>query len=212
MSKPKVFVVGWNRQIEAMFYQAGWEIVSRPYEADLVQFTGGEDVSPSFYDEEPHPNTYSAIGRDREEKKLYKTVKLLDLPTAGICRGGQFLNVMNGGKMYQHVDNHGIGGTHPMFDTRDGTEIDTTSTHHQMMRPGEGAKIVATAGYMTTYREHMAGDSIVKGSLEDEDMEVLYYDDTKTLCHQGHPEFMKSDHESVTYYFDLINEFFGLEG
>src|SRR3546814_3238996 len=31
-------------------------------------------------------------------------------PMAGICRGGQFLNVMCGGSMIQHVEGHAIHG------------------------------------------------------------------------------------------------------
>lgn len=35
----------------------------------------------------------------------------------GICRGAQFLNVMAGGKMIQHVEGHAIHGTHEIVVT-----------------------------------------------------------------------------------------------
>lgn len=205
----KVYIVGGNGQIASMFEKEGWTQVSRIEEADVVQFTGGADVSPALYNEDIHPTVFPNSGRDEKEMGFYVTAQHLGLPCVGICRGGQFLNVMNGGKLYQHVDNHGLGGTHEMYDIDSGDTIDTTSTHHQMMRPAEGATLVATAGHLTTFREHMSGESRVEGEMVEEDVEVLFYPDTQTLCHQGHPEFMDSEHESVTYYFNLIRKFLG---
>ena len=63
--------------------------------ADLVLFAGGEDVDPSLYNEKPHTTTYSNINRDISEKKIYQKAKYLGIPCIGICRGNQFLCVMN---------------------------------------------------------------------------------------------------------------------
>ena len=55
-------------------------------QADIVLFTGGEDVDPSLYGCEKHPTTYSNINRDLEEKAIFEKVKPHQL-CLGICRG-----------------------------------------------------------------------------------------------------------------------------
>src|SRR5690606_36449796 len=72
---------------------------------DLICFTGGADVSAELYGEE---NTYSFCDpeRDEEERIIYDMALAHGIPMVGICRGGQFLNVMNGGKMIQHIEGH----------------------------------------------------------------------------------------------------------
>lgn len=80
----KVFVVGGAKQY------ASWikdhELTDNLEEADIVLFTGGEDVDPSLYGCEKHPTTYSNINRDLEEKAIFEKVKP-DQLCLGICRG-----------------------------------------------------------------------------------------------------------------------------
>lgn len=63
------------------------EIVKLPEEADLVIFTGGEDVDPSLYNEPRHPRTSSNITRDIREKDIYEYCLDKKIPMLGICRG-----------------------------------------------------------------------------------------------------------------------------
>ena len=80
----KVFVVGSAKQY------ANWikdhEPTNNLEEANIVLFTGGEDVDPSLYGCEKHPTTYSNINRDLEEKAIFDKVKP-DQLCLGICRG-----------------------------------------------------------------------------------------------------------------------------
>ena len=121
-------------------------IVTFPYDTDhlkpdLMVFTGGEDVNPALYGEKPHVSTRFNEKRDRFERQVWTDYK--DIPKIGICRGGQFLNVMNGGEMWQDVDKHGVSAGHDMANLVDlgGTKfhrdyvLNVTSTHHQMMVP-----------------------------------------------------------------------------
>ncbi len=206
----KVFIIGWDGNISNMFEKRGWETVSRLEEADLVQFTGGADVSPALYGEDNHPRTFNSKGRDDKELGLFQEAKSLGIPCVGICRGGQFLNVVSGGKMWQDVNNHAVAGTHLMTDKDSGLMLQVTSTHHQQMRVGKKGELVASAGHISKYRQHMADDRIVEGEMSSEDVEVVYYKDTDSLCHQPHPEYLKKDHECQVYYFDLIKKYFGL--
>ena len=143
-AKSKVFVVGHDFGISSMFQQRGWEASSLE-DANLVVFTGGADVDPSLYGEENFAS-HSTLARDQREKTIYNQALELGKCMAGICRGGQFLNVMNGGKMIQHVDGHATGRDHKLTDRVTGEEHSVTSTHHQMMIPNdETAEAVAIA-------------------------------------------------------------------
>lgn len=94
---PSVFIVGHkDYDITSMFLKQGWEISTNSEEADLLQFTGGEDVTPALYGEGKHPTTDNNPDRDAFESDVYHYY--IDKPKAGICRGGQFLNVMNGAR------------------------------------------------------------------------------------------------------------------
>lgn len=208
----KVYIVWLDGLVLKMFLARGWEETSLIEEADLVQFTGGSDVSPRLYGESSHPHTYSDLGRDKTEEKVFKQAELLGVPMAGICRGGQFLNVMNGGKMWQHVNNHAIGGTHLLVDKDSEQVYSVTSTHHQIMNPHADGLVVAVAEE-STYKEHMYKDEMVKivGGSE-ADVEVVYYGETNALCFQPHPEYVGKDTEFQQWYFDLLNDYLGVSG
>lgn len=193
----KVFVVGGDSWIEKMFLIRGWTLVRSPDEADLLQFTGGEDVDPSFYSEERHARTYSNPKRDAEEAHIFLSYK--DKPMAGICRGGQFLNVMCGGAMWQHVDGHALSGTHTAT-LQTGEKVQVTSTHHQMMRPSEVAERLLWANE-SSYRQ-----SAIDHNLEYpfNDCEVVRYGNV--LCFQPHPEYVSRDHECQELYFKFLRD------
>lgn len=108
----KVLVIGNNFQVQGMFREAGWDITRDFNNADLLCFTGGEDVNPALYGEPCHPYTGFNKQRDAVEKQIFHHAIHEGIPCVGICRGGQFLNVMHGGKLWQHVHGHGLHGTH----------------------------------------------------------------------------------------------------
>ena len=188
-----------------MFQGMGWEVVDKLSDADLVQFTGGEDVSPELYGAKKHPTTGNNPTRDAFEKHIFDQCVERQLPMAGICRGGQFLNVMNGGSMWQDVDGHAIYGTHSCIDQDTGLIIEVTSTHHQMMRPSEGAHIIALASE-STYKENV----VKLHGYFDDDVEAVYYKGSNSLCFQPHPEMVTKGHECQEYYFELIHRCLGL--
>jgi gamma-glutamyl-gamma-aminobutyrate hydrolase PuuD len=207
----KVFIVESGREYRNMFEKAGWKVTNKPNEATLVCFTGGSDVSPSFYNEHKHP--YSSINpqRDEEESNFFFHTKKNSIPMVGICRGGQFLNVMNGGRMYQHVEGH--CGDHYMQDQITKDCILVSSTHHQMMRPSFDAFIVASTDVCIKEKQFMSPLGEVPIILatppkEEADIEVVFYPKTKSLCFQPHPEFTGKAYERMTeYFFELINRY-----
>jgi len=130
-----VFIVSdYPRMYTEMFKDQGWFPTNKISSANLIQFTGGEDVTPALYNELPHSRTNSNPQRDKKEAIIFHIAKARGIPMAGICRGGQFLNVMCGGSLWQDVDGHGIQGTHKAKCEITGQILDVTSTHHQIFQ------------------------------------------------------------------------------
>jgi putative glutamine amidotransferase len=71
--------------------------------AGLV-LTGGEDVDPSLYGQEPHPELGTVNrARDATELALLAGARERAVPTLAICRGVQLLNVGCGGTLVQDL-------------------------------------------------------------------------------------------------------------
>ena len=79
---------------------------------DGILLTGGHDVHPSVYGEEPVPEC-GAVCRERDamESELLKQALKRDIPVLGICRGIQFLNAYLGGTLYQDLPTERPSGT-----------------------------------------------------------------------------------------------------
>jgi putative glutamine amidotransferase len=71
---------------------------------DGLIFSGGSDLEPETYGQEPHPETYGVV-RERDDAELALLTAALthDLPVLAICRGSQVLNVALGGDLVQHL-------------------------------------------------------------------------------------------------------------
>lgn len=72
---------------------------------DGLIVTGGGDINPTLYDEEPHPSLGAVYpGSDEYEKELITEFLKLDKPFMGMCRGLQMLNITLGGTNYQDLE------------------------------------------------------------------------------------------------------------
>lgn len=92
---------------------------------DGIIFSGGGDVAPHYFNAplagaEPD---HIDLARDELELGLGRAALARDLPTFGICRGCQVLNVAAGGAMRQHFDGHRSGKDATRFH-----DIDVTHT------------------------------------------------------------------------------------
>lgn len=162
-------------------------------EADLVIFTGGsEDIPPDLYGEDPNSAHSSVICTSAGPRLMMEYLEVFQecvytgVPMVGVCLGAQFLHVMNGGTLYQHIENH--YGDHGIWDEQTGHLIKSTpSVHHQMCAPNDGMDILATSAESTKVWRNDKGFFIPE--TEDLDIEAFWYDSTGCLGFQGHPEY-----------------------
>ena len=198
----KVFIVGADSLTERMFLSRNWDVVDTLANADLVCFLGGEDVTPTLYDE-TNLASHCNWMRDVEEMAIWDEIRELNLPTVGICRGGQFLNVMNGGKMYQNVDGHCYGNHDVIVDE---VYYDCTSTHHQMMDPAPSGVVIGVADEATRVLDHNG----VNRFSDHRDIEIVWYPENRSLCFQPHPEYNGKRDQTEELFFELIKNLIGL--
>lgn len=204
--KNKVFVVGGDMSVTNLFHSEGWVCVNNVFDSDLVCFTGGADVGPQLYGHPRHTSTFVHDPHDQTEMAIFAESMERSTPMVGICRGGQFLNVMNGGKMYQDVTGHTQSHFMHIVDKKGLRSIQVTSTHHQMMMPSREGVVLGTgpASTVTFWNEEkMDWDK----KLLPEGVEVVRY--KMALCFQPHPEFSIHNlgfRDMREYFFSQIEE------
>ncbi len=105
--------------------------------------TGGGDVDPALYGEALDGSMGIEPERDEMEMALFRYAIEEDMPTLGICRGMQLINVAMGGRLIQDLPGH----TLPEFES---------AVHQVYVSPGSrfGAIIGAGAIYRTNSRHH----------------------------------------------------------
>ena len=204
----KVYVVGNQFDIKRMFESVkDYEIIYEPNDADIIVLPGGYDVNPELYGQKKLQGTNINPIDDSRDMKFFDLGKKEGKLLVGICRGGQFLNVANGGLMWQHVNNH--TANHLLIDLVEEKTFTVTSTHHQMMRPSEKGEVLAIAKESSTWIDdelNLRSKTPQNRSEEcpEFDTEVVWYKDTRSLCFQPHPEFIRAE-STKQYFFDLLN-------
>jgi gamma-glutamyl-gamma-aminobutyrate hydrolase PuuD len=132
---------------------------------DGLVLTGGGDLDPAAYGEEPDAEVSGVDeNRDASERALLAAALQADMPVLAICRGAQVLNVELGGNLVQHLPDEVGNVDHrsaPMvFGDVDVSTVPGTVTasvfgptttvrcsHHQAIRElGRGLVVTAHAG------------------------------------------------------------------
>ncbi|WP_103104320.1 gamma-glutamyl-gamma-aminobutyrate hydrolase family protein [Brevibacillus reuszeri] len=170
---------------------------------DGLLFTGGNDIAPYYFGENPvrELNSMSSI-RDEYEFSLFKAAYEKNMPIFGICRGIQLINVAMDGSLYQDIYSQcpGTLGHSPEHTASDefyhavqikvdtqlyeifGEErIFTNSFHHQSVKK-LGNNLIATA-----YSE----DGIVEAIESTEDRFLLGVQWHPECMTKRHPMFLK---------------------
>jgi putative glutamine amidotransferase len=136
---------------------------------DGLLLSGGTDLHPEAYGQEPHPALAETIPeRDAFEFEMFSAALEAGIPVFGICRGMQLMNVALGGTLYQDLPaqfgDHGVDHRQmdPKWVPRHGVELDpgsriagfsgtshmaVNSYHHQAVKSlSDGLVAVAHSG------------------------------------------------------------------
>ena len=168
---------------------------------DGLVISGGQDVDPSYYGEEPSQQIGETWAtRDAFEISLLRAASHLHKPVLGICRGLQLINVARGGSLYQdlsaipgnpyqHAQKGYPGQTSQTANLAAGSQLRTifgqesiriNSFHHQAVKEvGLGLTVTARAK-----------DGVIEG-LEDPHNQVLAVQWHPEMLHNFVPEMNK---------------------
>lgn len=175
---------------------------------DGLLLTGGEDLDPDLYGEQPLPEC-GASDRQRDDSELAFTRWALDadVPLLGICRGMQLLNVARGGSLYQD-----LGTQQPHVEQHAQTRHPRSHRSHdiRILPDSQLAAILGTSRHSVNSLHHQAvnrvgdGVRIVAWSPDDvaEAMELPAY--SFALAVQYHPEELEPTDEASQRLFSAF--------
>ncbi len=157
---------------------------------DGLLFTGGADLDPATYNASNEASTFEPL-RDAYELALLSGALEADIPTLGICRGLQLINVHAGGSLNQDEPSHARYDVDPSARTHSvtiepasrlslmfGASAEVNSLHHQTVDTlGEGLSVVARAPDGTVEAVEMPGRDLI--------------------AVQWHPEMLDPSHTNV---------------
>lgn len=203
----EVFIVGDEPYaFPALFARTKSQKADSLEKADFVLFTGGwPDVSPELYGEERHEKTHPEPDSDVRDIEVFQEAAYLGIPMVGVCRGAQFLHVMNHGKLYQHVDSHN-GKPHDVYLPKTQEYLGpVSSVHHQMCRPNaeNGMDVIAVAYESEVKWLNPALSYTGLSKVGDEDIEAFWYPETACFGVQGHPEYQGFE-EYTSWFIQTI--------
>jgi putative glutamine amidotransferase len=130
---------------------------------DGVLLTGGADVDPAHYGDEPHETVKPDPARDASELALARLAMARNLPLLAICRGVQLLNVAAGGTLIQDIPSQ-----RPSDVTHTLREPATSRPHTVAIRPDSvlagllGAE-AADGDLLVNSRHHQAVNQVAPG-------------------------------------------------
>jgi putative glutamine amidotransferase len=143
---------------------------------DGLVISGGADVDPARYGQEPHARTAGwRPDRDAWEAALLAAAERVRLPVLGVCRGMQLMAAVAGGRLDQHTPDtvghtgHGpspgeFGTTHVSTQAGSrlaglvGDGLDVPCHHHQSVLEHPGFEVTARAADGTVEGMERPGD------------------------------------------------------
>jgi putative glutamine amidotransferase len=170
---------------------------------DGIVFTGGGDMDPGRYGEEPYPEVRRVnAARDEFELLLVHEAKERRLPVLAICRGLQVVNVALGGTLIQDIPSvigstdHGVEGD-AVYEAHQSITIDANS---------HIAKAVGKTELMVNSIHHQAVKDLAPGFravawADDGVIEGIQHEDSEwpLLAVQWHPEFLGDNCDEASH-------------
>jgi len=166
---------------------------------DGLLLSGGSDLHPSYYGEEPIPELNVTVPeRDAFEMEVLEHVLRRGIPVFGICRGVQVLNVALGGTLYQDLPSQ-MGGIvllghrqeTPKWEPKHEVEVDGGSQISGIM----GLEELKVNSYHHQAVKDLAPGLVTVGHSPDGVVEAVEYKDLSErwiLGVQWHAEAMRA--------------------
>ncbi|MHA8137630.1 gamma-glutamyl-gamma-aminobutyrate hydrolase family protein [Lactobacillaceae bacterium Scapto_B20] len=160
---------------------------------DGVILTGGPDVSPVFYNEEPINATgISYLPRDDFELQLVKDAVTMHKPLLGICRGLQVINVALGGTLYQDLPTQFKTNDQPLLQHTQKAKVFVPTHHINVSENSHIFKSVGNRPFVNSIHHQAAKRPApglhVTATAPDGVIEGLENKDGSVQCVQWHPE------------------------
>jgi len=173
------------------------------YQCDGFILTGGIDVHPSFYNgKKNYDNVPSSFQQDRDhfEEKIYHYSQSNKIPLMGICRGMQLINVLQGGKLIQDLDNGNERHKKEESDKEHSIVAERNSLLYNIAGSPSGR---VNSAHHQAVDPNAIGDNLVANAYDDDDEQIIEGLEFKNktgkafmLCVQWHPERMKNKEEN----------------
>jgi acyl-CoA reductase-like NAD-dependent aldehyde dehydrogenase/gamma-glutamyl-gamma-aminobutyrate hydrolase PuuD len=173
------------------------------YTCDGFILTGGVDVHPSFYNGEiiydNSPGSFQPE-RDRFEEMIYWYSQMNNLPLLGICRGMQLVNVLQGGKLIQDLEN---GNERHRKEESDKEHTIVTSKDTLLYKIAGSLSGHVNSAHHQAIDPHAIGENLKVNACDEDDDKIIegleFKDKTNKafmLCVQWHPERIKGKEEN----------------
>jgi putative glutamine amidotransferase len=166
---------------------------------DGLLLTGGGDLSPEMYGQEPDDSVYGvSVYRDRFETALVHEAQERGIPILAICRGLQLINVLRGGTLIQNLEGH--------WQTRDSDQPD----HQIEIEPGSRlAEVVGGTVMAVNSYHHQAADVVGEGlrvtAVSEGVVEAFEDSEHDLIAVQWHPEHLfRSSSDNHALFDDLV--------
>jgi putative glutamine amidotransferase len=156
---------------------------------DGLVISGGADVDPAQYGQEPHPRTgIPRPDRDAWELALLAAAAERDLPTLGVCRGMQVMAVGAGGSLEQHLPDSLGATTHdPGGDGFGEVEVTIASGSRLAEALARAPQLHVRCHHHQAVREHPGYEAVAWAS--DGELEAMEGTGNRFLVGvQWHPE------------------------
>lgn len=166
---------------------------------DGIYLSGGGDIDPIYFDEEPHPKLgVFQPERDSFEIKITKKMLEKDKPILGVCKGAQMLNLATGGDMFQDIYSQ-IDGELLQHSQKAANYVATHDVElvegsliHQLV----GEKVIRVNSFHHQANRNPGKGLIVSGRARDGVVEAVESKEHRfALGVQWHPESFRLNHE-----------------
>ncbi|HEX5134177.1 MAG TPA: gamma-glutamyl-gamma-aminobutyrate hydrolase family protein [Thermoanaerobaculia bacterium] len=177
---------------------------------DGVVIGGGDDVDPGLYGREVLRDGKVKVdpARDSIDLAVFEEAWRGAVPTLGVCRGLQVMNVARGGTLFQHLPLES-----PSHIEHHRPKKPNRRDHVVTVRPGTRLSGIAASGELDVNSRHHqaverpAEDFVVTATAPDGVIEALEARDGRWLVAvQWHPENLHDDPASKRLFRDFVEE------